>query len=321
MSTADRLLEWASEKGTGTWQELKDAWQWLASATHGTPGRDPAGAAGTVLSNMIALGYIEIRWSDKSWAVAPPTITALPNSGGRGFLTGARTRALFALDLSEDTDGWGTGKFADEVDRLALWLDPVRQREAPTSVLIASESPDDLEELANRCGIRFTYSVSAQLARMLPPLTSYVELWEPKPMPEGFPLERFDSERLRWVECDEDEANRPGLYRATTWSEHIHTLVTATKQHLRASRQEAVYEVLRWEGRDVIQYLPEDRELWVPRAARLPLMHERVAVLCSGQLPYFKKWQRMNGLTYQNVPPEIADLIARSLSQHLGRDG
>ena len=70
----------------------------------------------------------------------------------------------------------------------------------PTTLMVAVESHHDADALAERIGVRYTYSVAYQLASVLPPLSEYTKLWSKGELPRGFDAERFDIERLRWVD-------------------------------------------------------------------------------------------------------------------------
>jgi len=313
---ADTFLEWLSEKGEGTWDEFRSTWSWLQSGAQTVRDSDPARAAGVIAANLSALGYIEMTWQPTPrWTVAPAVITMLPRSGGRALLTGARTRKL--CWLPPERPGEPSGVLLEAANELDLWIDYPQLDGAPTSILIASNRPEDAERLAERCGIGYSYSVSQQLSAMLPELSLYVRLWEQRPIPQGFPVERFDASAYKWAESSEAEASEPGLYRSITWESHVHTLVLPTRVALRATRQHAVYEVLRWEAAPTLRYRAASRELWAPVGARLPLLQERAAVLCSGLMPVYRKLDGIDGLTYLNVPPRVAKRIASSLVQRL----
>jgi hypothetical protein len=313
----DLLLEWASEKGAGDWQEMREAWDFI-TREHRREGADPAERAWVAAAGLSALAHIEIAWDGYDrWAAAPPVLTMLPHSGGRALLTGARTRALYWP--SGPVPGEPSGLLHDEGERLDLWVDPIPRRGSPTAVLVACNDPGDAEALASACGIAFSYSVSDQLSAMLPSLAAAQRLWAPGPLPQGFPVEAFDPDELGWRESDEDEAARgPGLYRCKTWKAFVHVLLTGTGARLRVPREPAVYERLRWQGRSVLHYDERASELWVPSHARLPWMQERAAVLCSGQLPRPRNGPGgRSGHFYVNVQSHIAARIAASLSQEL----
>lgn len=316
MLIADTFLEWLSEKGEGSWDDFRSTWSWLQSQAQTARDSDPARAAGVIAANLSALGYIEMSWQPiPRWTVAPAVITMLPRSGGRALLTGARTRKLCWLPSKRP--GATIGVLPVAADELDLWIDYSQLDRAPTSVLIASNKPEDAKRLADRCGIGYSYSVSQQLSAMLPNLDLYVRLWEQRPVPQGFPVERFDASAYEWVDSSETDASEPGLYRSITWKSHVHTIVLPTRVPLRATRQHAIYEVLRWEITPALRYDAATRELWAPVAARLPLLQERAAVLCSGLMPVYRKVDGLDGLTYLNVPSKVAKRIASSLVQPL----
>jgi hypothetical protein len=314
VNIADTLLEWASEKGGGSWDEFRAAWQWLISKDDGRRPNDPADATSVIAGNLSALAHLEISWGgDAAWQAAPPVITMLPNSGGRALLTGARTRALYNAQDSDAPEG----TLVSAADELDLWVDAVEQRQGPSSLVIASNKPEDAARLAELCGVEYSYSVSEQLSMVLPPLRLMIGLGEEGSVPQGFPVEGFDPVDIRWTESSEAQAQTPGLYRVRTWQAHIHVLTTPTGVSLRVPRQPAVFEVLRWERRGVLEYDPSTWELWAPVNARLPLLHERAAVLCSGLLPRFEVRDRIGGIKHFNVPPRIASRIASSLAQEI----
>ena len=139
----------------------------------------------------------------------------IPRSGGRALVTGGRTRSLY--DGSGQSGDGDAGDLVDAVNELDLWLDPFTHARAPTTLMVAVESHRDADALAERLGVRYTYSVAYQLASVLPPLSEYTKLWSKGELPRGFDAERFDTERLRWV--DTDDPTPLGLYRARTFSE------------------------------------------------------------------------------------------------------
>src|SRR4051812_2564587 len=162
----DLLLAWLSEKGSGSWPELKAAHDWLTRDEEGPPSR-----AWTVARDLSALGHLEISWADGgSWSAAPPVLTLIPNTG-RALLTGARTRELFDPVTEQ-------GRLADAIDELNLFLDPWDQREGPTTVTIGLDRETDAESLAEALDIPYTFAVAEQIARLLPTLEGYQRTWQ-----------------------------------------------------------------------------------------------------------------------------------------------
>jgi hypothetical protein len=147
-------------------------------------------------------------------------------------------------------------------------------------------------------------------------LDTYNRLLDERELPQGLESEVFDPQRVEWRPTT--EFSQAGLYRCRTYEGHVHALLYPTGRWGRVLREIGVYEVLRWEERQILTYSPIQETLSVPVEAALPALHARAAALCSGRLP---AWERRGGgrwfLTYSNVPSEIAEKIALSLRQEL----
>lgn len=297
----DVFLEFLSEKGRGTWSELKEAFDWIWGSTD-----DPAERAWIAARDLAALGHIEIAWDQRSsiWCAAPPLLTTLPRSGGRSFLTGARTRFLMrTIEVA--------------AERRGLWIDRCGSQQGPTTFLIACGSHEDAEDLASELGIGYTYSVADQLSALLPPLDRYMNTFTDGELPAGFESERFEPCTLMWKTVT--DTSQRGLYRTRTFHGQVHALLDATSRWRRVVREFAVYEVLRWEGQAVLGYDEERAQFRVPAAAALPALHARAASICDGRLPRFER--RHGGrLVYDNIPRKVAERIASSLCQELTMD-
>ena len=193
---ADLLLEWASERGTGSWQQFRDAHDWIAEAYPGDSWRP---TSGFTARRLTTLGHIEIDWQHGLWAVAPPLLTILPAAGAHALLTGARTRALMDR-LAEET-----------VHDPCLYVTQSAQRLAPHAILIACEDETNIESLAQRLGIGYEFSVSDRLSAVLPGLRSYLALAATTPAPRDYGVARLDLQALSWMDAEDDRG--PGLYR------------------------------------------------------------------------------------------------------------
>lgn len=294
----DVLLEYLSEKGGGGWRELKGAFDWIWG-----PADDPAERAWIAARDLAALGHIEVAWDQgASWCAAPPLLTMLPRSGGRAFLTGARTRFLRkAIEAG--------------AERRDLWIDRCGVQRGPTTFLIACTSHQDAEGLASELDIGYTYSVADQLSALLPPLGRYMNTFTPGELPAGFEPERFDPGTLRWEAVTQTEER--GLYRTRTFHGQVHALLDPASRWRRVIREFAVYEVLRWEAHSVLAYDEGRGQLRVPTGAPLPTLHARAASICDGRLPRFEHLGGRSGLVYDNIPGGVAERIASSLGQEL----
>jgi hypothetical protein len=299
----DLLLRFLSEKGSGVWGELKEAFDWIWGLVE-----NPAEKAWIAARDLAALGHLEIAWDlDAIWCVAPPLLTMLPRSGGRAFITGARTEFL---DLRLEQVAADKG----------LWIDRCGGQLGPQTLLLANSSHLDAEDFAVAADINYTYSVADQVSALLPDLQRYLEGFATgRGLPSGFDAERFDPRMQQWQAVTET-AER-GLYRTRTFDGQVFALLDATSQWRRPIKECGIYEVLRWENLDVLHYSESRSELRVAAQAPLPALHARAASLCSGRLPHFKyRRGEPAQLVYDNIPAAVAMRIARSLNQGLGED-
>lgn len=299
----DLLLRFLSEKGSGSWRDLKVAFDWIWGPTD-----DPSEKAWIAARDLAALGHLEIAWDqDAAWSVAPPLLTLLPRSGGRAFVTGART-------------GFLDRRLEEVATERNLWIDRCGGQFGPQTLLLAGSSHLDTEAFAAEAGIGYTFSVADQISALLPDLPRYMEGFAPgKGLPAGFDAEWFEPETQLWHEAG--EPGERGLYRTRTFDGQVFALLDATSQWRRPVKEFGIYEVLRWEGLNVLGYAESRGELQVAMRAPLPALHARAACLCSGRLPrrQFRPGQSPL-LVYDNIPAAVATRIAGSLSQELGDD-
>jgi hypothetical protein len=300
----DRLLAYLSEKGSGTWPELKEAWEWIAESTD-----DPGGRAWIAARDLASLGHIEITWGDDGgWCAAPVVVTMIPRSGGRALVTGARTRFLYSKGDGEES---GSGRLTEAAEHLDLWVDECEADNGPLTLFVACKSDMDARRLAEELGVAYTYEVAEQLAALLPPLASYARLWPEGELPRGLDAEWFDPDSLSWESTE--AVSEYGLYRCRTYQGHVSAL-KAVSGWRRVNRELGVFEVLRWEEKPVLAYDEQGFQLSLPAQTPLPALHARSATLCSGRLPRFS-YQEGGRLTYDNIPDDIASSIAAALSQ------
>jgi hypothetical protein len=295
----DLLLEWASERGAGSWQQLRDAHEWILNAYPGNESwRPSAGFSARVLTT---LGHIEIDWQHDCWTATPPLLTILPSAGAHALLTGARTR-LLTDRLSEAV--------TDDPD---LFVSPFRQRLAPTAILIACEDETNIEALAAILEIGYEVSVSERLSNLLPELDSYLALATAMPAPRGYGVSRLDLSTLEWLDTESDR--EPGLYGYDAYGRPTYRLVAEGEKIFEVDLAIGVWAALsRW-GENRLSYRLDavNGTLVVPSGAPLPTLHARTAALCSGLAP----GRTSGSLWYRNVPRHVAERIARALDQTL----
>lgn len=296
---SDLLLAWASECGSGTWQDFRDAHQWL-SAAYPEPG-DWQPAAGSSARTLATLAHLEIDWQNGRWAAAPPVLTLLPSAGAHALLTGARTRTLTdRLRVVADDDQ-------------SLFVAECPQRHAPTALLIACEDETSIERLAAELEVAYEFSVSERLSALLPSLDSYLALARAMPAPRGYGVSRLRLSSLTWLDAESDRD--PCLYRYDAFGRPTYRLVVGDREIYDVDLAVGVWAALsRWgDNRLVYTEDPVNGTLSVPFGAPLPTLHARTAALCSGLAP----GRRDGLLAYRNVPRPVAERIARSLDQTL----
>jgi hypothetical protein len=295
----DLLLEWMSERGSGTWQHFRDAHAWIGFQAD----REPWETASFTARQMSALGHIEVDWGTSRWSAAPPVLTVLPSAGAHALLTGGRTRALCdrlreELDCREDVYG----------------LPAIEQTFSPSALLIASEDERAAQGLAEDLGVDFSHSVSSQLVEALSPLDSYLGLVRSTPAPSGYGVQAFDGAELTWV--DVEDAFEPGLYRYQAPAGFSFRFLNGDGQAFAVDLAVGIYAELARSGeRRRLKWFRNslNGELEVPLRAPLPTLHARAATLCSGLSPQ----RRGRSLVYLNVPEGIAAAIGQALGQSL----
>jgi hypothetical protein len=288
------LLQWVSERGSGSWNEFRDAFHWALPDAQ-------AGGAQSCMRTLTMLAQVEIDWDAGMWAAAPTVVTLLPSAGGHGLLAGARTGRLRALL----EDG------LDEASHVFAFFRP--QEAAPDVCFIACDSEEDLSELATQLGVPFEHSVADRLATLLPPIEAMLAERASTPGVPDLGVDQFDVMDDRWrpVESDSD----PGLYRYEHRGRELRWIDEKRRPYRVDFALGAYCELRRLENSDTLHWmqLPVNGTLSVPLKAPLPVPQARAATMCSGLAPH----RHASVLRYENVPRRIAEAIATALEQQL----
>lgn len=298
----DLLLEWTSERGTGSISGFKAAHDWLSLAADDSTWRPKATTTALV---MASLGHIEVDWTGRSWAATSAMLTILPSAGGHSLLTGGRTRTLMKRV-------WQTVEDANDVYVFE------QAQEGPSAVFVAAEDETVVEQLATRLEIDYDFCVAERLSRVLPSLESTIALTNDSTPARGFGVWRLgiaiDSDES-WREVTSDTG--PGLYKYDVWGRAEFRWVDAAGRHLPVDKFTGIYAELQRQSHQCLRLVLDgpNGELMVPAWAPLPALQARAAVLCSGLAPYFDRASRTR--RYPNVPPRIARRIGRSLGQEV----
>lgn len=299
------LLTWCSEVEKGTLVEFREVHDWLFNDIPMARRPKP----NLTIGQMSTLGYLEVDWIQGDWAVAPPVLTLLPESGAVCLLTGARTRALIDAVADVETD--------DELSDIAP---PTRhaQADGPTAILFPVDSGEALIKLADRLGVGYEFYASQRLAAILPSLDAMLSQCKHSVAPVGFEVKHFDTTRYRWVDVESD--SKAGLYKYEAWGPPLYRLRLDHTPPIDVDLATGAFAEMRRLGQPILEFrqVSNSGELFVPLGIPLPTLHARTAALCSGLVPQMVQrrlapWQ----LKYVNVPRNIADRIAQSLGQVL----
>lgn len=295
-SWPDQLFGWASERGSGDLTSFGKTYEWARHrAKPGWKPRDRAAAFNGYLRDLSVLGLIEVDRQARRWAVAPTTVTSLPASD-LGIVTGGRTPGLLKA-----LEGEAVSSMVD--------MRKVLQHQAPRAILVRPRRRDALSALAEAIGAIHVSCAARLIAARLPRLDEgeWSEAWAPEvPTDE---IDCFDTSLLQFVPA----AYRPvnGLIRYTEFGQT--KFLIGDCGVWRAVRRDAgIFLALAQENRTVLEWRRRNGgELRVPRAVRLPALHERAAVLCLGTLPA----EDGLSLVYGNVPDDVASAISSTLEQ------
>lgn len=285
------LLTYLSELGHGSWPHFRQALEYLAN--------EEDDLYRTVKARQLSmLGHVEFAFEgDLRWAVCEPTIAWLTREDRiTGVLCGDRSPRLLAT-IEQHCDALG-GRY-----------EQLPQDEGPDVVLISVPSSDIGEQVARQAGVKSQLDAAIRLAEIAPDVQSYLHLCPREPMPQGFRTERYDTQRLAWIEAS--EANQPGFYRFTHYRREYRLKIG--DDVLKTPPYIGFFAWLRYENRLVFTYDAAKQMLHGPASVTLPPLLARAATLCSGFLPRFVPQDRAH--IYQDIPPTIAHHLLDKLHQ------
>jgi hypothetical protein len=308
----DELLEWCSERESGSIRSFREAHDWLAGRRTTAAPRD----AYLALRHLEELGHVEVDHHADKWAVAPSVVAAIEGSGGLAILLGARPRSLMRRlwSLERDPDPL--------VRELSCFVVPDRARSsgaaAPATVVLSNPQDEILERLCALLDIRFEHRVSERLSHVLPSIDASLGVGLVPARPPGFEASRMVlRERVEFHPVEDDA--EPGAYEYVRYgpARYIFNDGEALYQ---ADRRVVVYAELRRTGHDVLVYERRPGRMLVPATCPLPLLYSRCAVLRTGHLaafvrrdPVMARERAVN--VYENVPESLFLLICGLLGQ------
>lgn len=291
----DALLSWCSELGSGTFDEFRRA----CRAVELPPSRTARG--------LSQLGHAEFDWNRGRFAVAPTTLTTVPDLPGRLLLTGARPYGLIE-GLASVAERSGL-----DVD---VWRDLRHQfGEGPSTAFIDAD-PVDGPALCAQAGLCWAACAGAEIAAALPALDPATASVAYRP-DSRFPHALIDPHTFqpRWDLDVRDGREGLWLYRTWGWRREMILRTGGAAPRMVLDAALAPYLMARPEDADpIVEYRRAHHLLIVNAAAPLPALAARSACLCSGRLPI--RHDVAPGVAYDhyvNVDPLTASRILQSV--------
>ena len=261
------------------------------------------------LRALEALGHIEVArdpWTlaPLEWEIVPPALVELVS----GSFCAAGHRGLRLERALEAT-----------VTHAGGHLERTPMAAAPTLLRVMGVSRESAigiaAELSESTGftIQVIPEASLRLASVLPAFSGLIGQLSRQPMIGYRSAKRWDADVARWYPVE--DASVPGAYQltsgATVYCLREPTDIDEGTMRRADARVVKHAEALRL-GRPLLGYHSTTKMLYVPRAADLPLLYERAAVLASGSMPSPIERQRL--LCYREIPVDLAKHLAALLS-------
>ncbi len=302
----NELLLLLSARKSGSWYQFRSCVDEIMADEEGDAFGLPLHQR--IRLNLSRLGHVEFADSEESedWRAAPPVLALTKTPRGfRGILCGARS-----LNLLE--------RF--QAASAALPVEQIALPDCPDALRVSSDDISTLEHIANDCGALIRPEAAAALLSVLDPI-AHARFGPAQEVPFGKDLvvERFvvEKNRCRWEMIESGSgAGADGLYRCTRWQQHEHYLRRGGK-FFPVAGPTGKFIILNRVRRNVLRYNEQRWHLKLPAMCRPPLLIDRALHLCSGTLPTEAKGRQGIILTYENIPPGVANLAAHLLGQRL----
>jgi hypothetical protein len=287
----DLLFYWMTHMGEGSWEGFRRSVKELTSTDDHL--MDTCRHLRVGLSD---LGYVDffVAGSQK-WKVLPPVLGGLPMRADTFVLSGGRTPKLLSnLESAAQKRGC-------QIDQYAQELGPAR--------IYVTGDESVLPGLAAEAHIAYSRNLAAQLCERLVPIFEQFERAEEERPPINWKVRSFDLQSLKWVDGLQ---LRSACEYTPTYGRPLYFLHTRKGHLFRMSKRDAVYASAALRDFSLLTYDLARSELSTPIEAPLPEPLARIACLSSG-LPARVDRGR---LWYEEVPQEIAAILAVAASQH-----
>lgn len=258
-----------------------------------------------LIRSLSSLGHLDYEIDEhtlrpKSWRIADPTLISISHDE-------------FILC------GWSSESFIDQFTKVAQDLGAVllvkNNHESIPILKIKNIKKSELDiftELINKDSafpLSSTDNFAGKLLTLLPELRELIDVLPEVNLPNS-DLEFFDDINMRWVKVL--EATKSGAYRHLL--NGIKYFYASSVSHteikgIMCDSRLAKYLAMSNSYQNFYSYDATKCELKVRVGMDLPFLYERVAVMCSGELP-----EVQNGvLVYKIIPQEIAEGLAFKL--------
>ena len=290
----DRLLEWMSHVGSGTWETFRETVDGLAD-------EDENDADRPLLHRNVRIALSDLGHADffiggsRRWRARRPALVGLSHRDNEYVFTGGRSASLVSELSASARKAGAVVTSAQDFPQLSL--------------IHVKGEPERLENIAQDLGIDYLLNGSATLAARLSPLHRTVEVSTEADEPIGWNVRSWSFAAAQWVEgrlhrslCE--YSNRHGVHR--------YFVDTGRRKPLREfERRAGMYYAAQSARIRLINYSQDHQTLQVPRWAPLPSEHARVACLAGGRLASLTE----RHIVFDGVDYRLASTMLASLGQ------
>ena len=299
----DRLLQWLSTRGEGTWAAFAQACEMLEVS-------EDRRTARSAIRRLSLLGHIDCSADGSRWSVSPATLIRFPDNKEGGFISGQRTATLIR-----------------NLSALAPMTETIQSHLAgPPRFSWENDLDCNADSLAN-LGIEDGGVTAKRLAELLPGLHEWKDSLQPLP---GLSTTSYHVEKWQeddFLPCDTvRERNgvydaEAGMYRLSRDEDRTVRTLTMffdppTQRWLRGDWYGLRFLALE-AGLGGVSAVHNSRhgQLLIPESQRWPLLYERAITLASGLLP--QRALSPGWLSYSRIPLDLAQMLCGKLNVDL----
>ena len=290
----DRLLEWMTHVGSGSWDAFRDATDEVDEIVER---EDPQAWYRTLRIAMSDMGHADFFvGGSRRWVVRRPVLAGLAGDESAHLFTGGRTSKLLDA-LEQRITGSANGAVV------------VAEGGAGPSCVKVKGEVGALREVADALRIQFLPKASLTLAGGAASMKGVLEDRGGDDEPINWDVRSWSFREMRWVAGRRDRtvreySNRHGMRRYLLSVDHRNSLQEVEKRA-------GIYCAALMRKKRIVDYSPGERTLSVPYWAPLPAEHARAACLAAG-VPAFREDGR---IVFKGVDQDTASTLLASLGQ------